>query len=112
MGSRVAATTHQPSLEECELELIFHIVDEAAIGSAASTHRAGMAISRLRKQGLLERADARGLASYGSYTLSTLANKIRDELFEREFLTGRSLRVMMKRVIGDLATVLRTEQDR
>lgn len=99
--------TRQPSLEESELELIFHIVDEAAIGDGASSaHSAGMAIQRLRKQGLLERSDARGMASYGCYTLSTLANKIRDELFERESLTRRSLQVMMKRVIGDLATIL------
>jgi chromosome partition protein MukF len=104
--------TRQPSLEESELELIFHVVDEAAIGGTASNHRAGIAIARLRKQGLLERADARGMASYGSYTLSTLANKIRDELFERESLTRRSLQVMMKRVIGDLATVLHAAQSR
>lgn len=98
--------TRQPSLEEDELELIFHTVAEASIGDGVSyRQRAGMAIQRLRKQGLLERADARGMASFGSYTLSTLAIKLRDDIFEREALTRRSLQVMMKRVIGDLATI-------
>jgi chromosome partition protein MukF len=101
----------QPSLEEEELESIFVAVTEASISDGqALPQRAVMAIQRLRKQGLLERADARGVAGLGMYTLSSLGTKLRDEIFERETLTRRSLRVMMKRVIADLSMILRDAQ--
>jgi chromosome partition protein MukF len=96
----------QASLEEEELDRIYHAVAEAAIDDGIGiAQRSAAAISRLRKQGLLERADSKGMAAYGTYTLSTLAIKLRDDIFEREALTKRSLRILMKRVIADLAVI-------
>ena len=96
----------QASLEEEELDRIYHAVAEAAIDDGIGiVQRSAAAISRLRKQGLLERADSKGMAAYGTYTLSTLAIKLRDDIFEREALTKRSLRILMKRVIADLAVI-------
>lgn len=98
--------SRQASLEEEELDRIYHAVAEAAIDDGIGiVQRSAAAISRLRKQGLLERADSKGMAAYGTYTLSTLAIKLRDDIFEREALTKRSLRILMKRVIADLAVI-------
>lgn len=98
--------SRQASLEEEELDRIYHAVAEAAIDDGIGVvQRSTAAISRLRKQGLLERADSKGMAAYGTYTLSTLAIKLRDDIFEREALTKRSLRILIKRVIADLAGI-------
>jgi chromosome condensin MukBEF complex kleisin-like MukF subunit len=100
--------TRQPALEVEELERIFEMVAEASLaatGEAGGPPRAQAAIQRLKKQGLLERVDAKGLASFGQYTLSSLALKLRDDIFEREALNRRSLRILLKRIIADLSPI-------
>ncbi|WP_027796307.1 hypothetical protein [Paraburkholderia acidipaludis] len=96
-------------IDEAVLRAIYEPVNEMVNGDPDTIQqRCTNALSRLKSQSILIRADAGGVWEEGRYTLSTLGNAIGRYISDESSLTVQSLTILLSRIRAELADVIAT----
>lgn len=101
----------EPNIVEAKLREIYVPVNELMQGDPDTVQaRCTRALTRLKTQGILLRADFGGLSTDGEYTLSTLGLAISDHMHSERALTKQSLEFMLMRLRAELSQIVAAAQ--